>query len=186
MKLKNIVFAILLVIITTLLVSCSQKPATDQETGDGFLVYENRNHGIKINYPADWQKSENYPGVVVIFMSEKESEEDILQDNLVITKQEFPPEQKETLSNITKASIDYIKTFMTDSNITESKELTLAGSPAHKVVYTMRQGIYPFKIMQIWTIKDNKIYVLTYNAEPDTYDTYLPTIQAMVDSFGFI
>ena len=72
---------------------------------------------------------------------------------------------------------------MIDSNST-----TLAGFPAHKIVYT---GIIPssgleVKFMQILTIKDSKSFVITFGTFPTNFSTYLPTIQKMIDSFAFI
>jgi len=39
--------------------------------------------------------------------------------------------------------------------------------------------------MQIWTVKGDNAYLITYKAEPGQYSKYLPTIQKMVDSFQF-
>jgi hypothetical protein len=35
-------------------------------------------------------------------------------------------------------------------------------------------------------IKSDKVYLITYTAEQGKYDTYLPTIQNMINSFEFI
>jgi len=36
---------------------------------------------------------------------------------------------------------------------------------------------------QVWTIKDNKAYVITYTAETSQYSDYLKTAQKMINSF---
>jgi eukaryotic-like serine/threonine-protein kinase len=41
------------------------------------------------------------------------------------------------------------------------------------------------KAMQIWTLRGDKAYLITYKAEPGKYSRYLPIIQKMVDSFQF-
>jgi hypothetical protein len=41
-------------------------------------------------------------------------------------------------------------------------------------------------IMQVLMIKSDKVYLITYTAEQGKYDTYLPTVQKMIDSFEFI
>jgi hypothetical protein len=40
--------------------------------------------------------------------------------------------------------------------------------------------------MQVWTIKADKVYVITYTAQAALYSNYLPMAQKMVDSFVFI
>jgi len=39
------------------------------------------------------------------------------------------------------------------------------------------------KLMQAWTIKNNKAYVITYGGLPGLYSNYLTTVQEMLDSF---
>jgi hypothetical protein len=37
--------------------------------------------------------------------------------------------------------------------------------------------------MQVLSIKEDKVYLITYTAQASRYDHYLPTIQKMIDSF---
>jgi hypothetical protein len=70
-------------------------------------------------------------------------------------------------------------------NIIESKNTTLAGIPAHKVIYNDTLGqLNNFKALQIWTVKNAKAYILTYTATVTNYAHYLPIIQDMINSFS--
>jgi hypothetical protein len=60
---------------------------------------------------------------------------------------------------------------------------TLAGNPAHKIVYKYKKGKDDIKVMETLTVKYNKGYILMYSAEAPKYSDYLPTIQKMMDSF---
>ena len=51
------------------------------------------------------------------------------------------------------------------------------------MVYTNREGEDERKTMQVLSIKEDKVYLITYTAEASRYDRYLPTIQKMIDSF---
>jgi hypothetical protein len=62
---------------------------------------------------------------------------------------------------------------------------TLAGRPAYRHVYTgplptpvPRSG----KVMQYMVVTNSKAYVVTYTAELQKYDKFLPAMQQMVDS----
>jgi eukaryotic-like serine/threonine-protein kinase len=82
--------------------------------------------------------------------------------------------------------INHLKQLFRDFNIAETNTFTLAGSNAYKVVYTFTLDQINYKKMDIWTIKDNKAYIINYLAETGKYTSYLPTIQKMVDSFEII
>lgn len=124
-------------------------------------------------------------GTAAIFLSPHESASDVFRENLNVLVQDISA-QPMTLSEYTDMSVDQISQFITDLDILESGETTLAGNPAHKAVYTGKQGVYDFKWMQVWFIKDNKAYVITYTSEIDTYADYLETVQEMIRSFEII
>jgi hypothetical protein len=57
-------------------------------------------------------------------------------------------------------------------------------SPSYEIVYTYEDSIAgKIKIMELYFLKNNKIYVLSFHSEASNYSKYLPTIQKMVDSF---
>jgi hypothetical protein len=38
--------------------------------------------------------------------------------------------------------------------------------------------------MQVWTLKDDKVYTITYVAEEDDYENDLQIAQRIIESFG--
>jgi serine/threonine-protein kinase len=70
-----------------------------------------------------------------------------------------------------------------NATILESGETTLAGNPAHKAVFTLENAI---KLMQIWTLKGNKAYIISYQASINEYPRNLPTFHEMVESLEII
>ena len=42
------------------------------------------------------------------------------------------------------------------------------------------------KTMQVWTLKDDKVYTITYVAEEDEYENDLQIAQRIIESFGII
>ena len=39
------------------------------------------------------------------------------------------------------------------------------------------------KAIEIWTIQDSKVYIINYVANEKVYDTTLPLVQKMIESF---
>jgi eukaryotic-like serine/threonine-protein kinase len=40
--------------------------------------------------------------------------------------------------------------------------------------------------MQVWSVQNKRVYIITYTALPDSYNSYLPTIKKMIESFETI
>ena len=64
-------------------------------------------------------------------------------------------------------------------------DTTLLDNNAYKLTY-ITEGNVGFQGMEIWTVKENKLYHLKYVAESTKYSIYLPTIQKMIDSLYII
>ncbi|MGK7904897.1 MAG: hypothetical protein AB4352_26525 [Hormoscilla sp.] len=61
----------------------------------------------------------------------------------------------------------------------------MANYPAWQIVFTGNNGKFQFKRRQIWTLKDDRAYVLTYTAPVDDYGEFEETVQDMIKSLEF-
>jgi hypothetical protein len=55
--------------------------------------------------------------------------------------------------------------------------------PAHILNYTLL-GDLKLRVMAIFAIQQDKIYTVTYSAQPEKFDTYLPTVQKIIGSLN--
>jgi hypothetical protein len=148
------------------------------DTMQRFLTYENPIYQIKIQYPVDWEKKDQELGGNNIV-------------KFVLPQHRFPSlflqiedlNSSMPLDEYSHEQINHLRQLFRDINIIETNTTTLAGNNAYKVVYTFTLEQINYKKMDIWTIKDNKAYIINYLAETGQYSSYLPTIQKMVDSF---
>jgi hypothetical protein len=53
----------------------------------------------------------------------------------------------------------------------------------YKLIYTGVEEAVDLQAMLILTIKDDRAYIISYNAEPTKFSYYLPTLEKMIDSF---
>lgn len=90
------------------------------------------------------------------------------------------PLQNMTLDEYTTVQINSIEEQLLESNATT---LTDNNIPAHKIVFINTERL---KTMQIWALKDDKSYTITYVAEESDYFNQLPLVQRMIDSFQII
>jgi serine/threonine-protein kinase len=114
-----------------------------------------------------------------MFKSPKEDPSDIVSESVGISLFAIP---KVELDQFMNGVMNNLKMKNPDLSVIESTPTKLAGKDAHKVVYYLRGK----KHMTIITRKENKAYQVMYAAEPTKYDTYLPIVQKMLDSFKII
>ena len=157
-----------------------ETPTTQPTTS--LSTYDSPAYGIRIKYPAEWTKQEQVMGAVVVFLAPTEGPSDIFQENVNIIVQDLSA-QPMTLDEYTELGLGQIEQFITDANILDSTTATLAGIPGGRLVYTGKQGQYDLKWMQVWTIKNDKAYVISYTAEIGRYSAFLETVEEMIDSF---
>ena len=158
--------------------------ATTTPSND-FLTYKDVTLGIKIDYPAGWIH-ELHAGGLVTFLTSLEGDSNTYPAGLGITVQHLKSKNM-SLSEITKVQIKNLTQSHPDFRLVESTEFKLSGIIANKIVFTATDSMkHERKAMQIWTLKGDKAYLITYKAEPGKYSKYLPTIQRMVDSFQLI
>lgn len=150
-----------------------------------FLTYDSYVYGIRIKYPLDWTKEEQVFGTVVSFSSPIESASDDFSENLNVLVQDLSA-QPITLEEYTRISEEQVEQYITNGKILDTIATTLDGNSAYKLVYTGKQGQYNIKWMQVYTIKDDKAYVITYTAEMDSYSNFLGTAQEMINSFEIV
>lgn len=153
----------------------------------GLITYKNDSYGVNIQYPANWSSN---PG------EGNDNSGDSSTD--IVT---FSP--KDTSSSATfDVSVDKVdssenlKQYVSDSisdnkidlkNYTASEPtlngVTLAGSPAYKVIYSFTDQGENIKGLETGTMVGNKVYFITYENSPSKFDSDLPTVQKMIDSF---
>jgi hypothetical protein len=63
------------------------------------------------------------------------------------------------------------------------RNATLAGSPAYEINFDYSYLDNNKKAIEIWTVKDNKVYIIDYVAHEQAYDISVPVVQKMIESF---
>ena len=172
----------------------NQTKAVDNETSTGFQIYQNHILGIKIGYPDSWYVR-TYPynnaanNTVAGFYSPSNTASEL--GNISGVSGHFVPyvdifvfdSKNMSLDKIIKGRINRIQN--TSDFLIDSKPITLRGNnSAHMLVYSTTTGSdESFKKMQVYTISDNKVYLITFTAQEALFSNYLPKILKMIDSF---
>jgi hypothetical protein len=165
-----------------------------------FLTHTNETYGISIQYPQDWTIKDNYrlnpddPYITVASFFAPPGE------NLTLPREEVSvyidtKQYKTTLE-------DYLEQPVILNNntlaggwenlqiIKAEQNSTLAERTAYKVALTYKDQISGGSIdrylLDTGTPIEDKMYVISYWAHPQTYSKQQPTVQKMIDSFEIL
>lgn len=146
-----------------------------------FLTYDDLITGFSIKYPPDWERAQHIDKSIT-FIVPKESNSDTFPAGLGIIFKEVASNM--SLSFISQTQLNTLKNLYPDINILESSDITFAGHPAHKIIFTATDStLHLRKAMQIWFKDDTKAYLITYKADVEKFPQYLPTIEKMLNTF---
>ena len=147
--------------------------------------YENTKAGVRLTYPKGWIKSENVPGALVAFGVPEEKANLDMVENVMVVVQKLPPEVP-TLEKYTTMYEAQRKKDPVGTQTIVSKETMLGGLPAQLIVCLSKKGGLDVEFLQVWTVKDNKAYLLTYGAVRDKYANFLKEAEGIIASLKFI
>jgi hypothetical protein len=164
--------------------------ATQQsQTELPFKTYTNPIYKLSLTYPVNWKTSRPQTFEAgrygfESFSSPYRNTSQTIPAQVLLSIMNFSHNipLKEFTNNYTKELMK-----LEDFKLLKSNSTLLAQEPADAIIYkyTESETGDPVRIMDIWTVKDDKAYILTYGAEPSDYDSYLPIAEKMISSFKF-
>jgi hypothetical protein len=149
-----------------------------QETRD--LIFDDPTSGIKLQYPSSWTKVQlgqpprHNVDLVGAFLHQGNKNTSSIS-RIGIATQELRP-QDTKLEQYTINQLNAIKRV--NATGLEDHETKIVGNPAHDAVFTINGT----KVMQIWTLKGDKAYIVAFQARPNEYAFNLATFQKIVNS----
>jgi eukaryotic-like serine/threonine-protein kinase len=150
-----------------------------------YISYKNQDYGVKINYPKTWQVQTRDDFLIsgFIFISPLENSQDSFQENVSVFVENLVSDT--SLNEYTTESIAEIKQF-SDPNITNAKLTTLGSYEGRSVIYQGKDRGIVVKRMQIWMVFDSRAYTITYTAQPEHYEKFLPIVKRITNSFDLL
>jgi hypothetical protein len=201
----DLVFSSIILVITiqaTLLHSTAMFQASNYNDHES---YANSRLKFKFEYPSDWEIQEldagalsNMKGLVSL-VPPKDIHElqagDVVETPTISIIAERIRFQNITVDELSRLQSDNIRYMFSDFdfNFENTTEIAIGNNTAIKSVYTV---VDPFTTngdspgikngMDIWTIRGDTVYIISYLGERDQYFRYLPEVQSIINSFRFI
>jgi hypothetical protein len=168
-----------------------------------FLTYANDILGIKMQYPSNWSAREyEYNNtamtssvVIATFYSPSKTASEL--GNISGVSGDFVPymdifvftvsSKEKSLGKIVNETINkFLKNSDTAIN-NESKPFTLkTKQPAYMLDYNATISGASFRKMQLWTIFDSKVCVVTFTSQQALFSNYMPIVKKMFSSLEIV
>ncbi|MBW4642995.1 MAG: protein kinase [Goleter apudmare HA4340-LM2] len=166
------------IILATIIIFASKyiSPATD------LLVYGNSTYGIKIKYPQDWERQDInniITGEVVTFLPPKVVGNNQFQEKVTISVENFTGTLEESSQSFRKE----ISNNLSAAKLIDEQSVTLANKQGKQLIFTGKMGTDSLKSWQIWTLKNDKAYIIIYTANIEDYEKFIPVAEQVVKSF---
>ncbi len=161
----------------------TEQTGQSESIDENTKSYSNPNFGFKVNYPTDWQFKEfedQLLGKGVYFTSTDE----YVAENIVIQIQDLSS-QPMTLEEYNELSLNQAPQLVEEFELNSESDYTISGYDAKRIIYTGIQNELNMKWMTTYTIKDNNAYVIAYTGLTDSYDSYIPIANQIINSFQF-
>jgi eukaryotic-like serine/threonine-protein kinase len=146
-----------------------------QTDENNFVPYSNPTFGIRTEYPVNWGRLD------LSFLQNDSADIDFypLDDASGSKHVRIQIEAVQSAQDMTLEQYSEAKINSTEGQILESNSTTLADLPAHEIVFT-NAGLQK---IQVWTIKDDRIFTITYEADEEDFQNDLLVAERMIESF---
>lgn len=131
---------------------------------------------ISFDYPAAWTEDATGTDTLVVLTAPNG------RDNMNVISVDLSPSPM-TLEEFSDLSIEGIEQAIPGYSYVRDGGTTMAGLPAHEIVFTATKDGEVLKFWQVWTIAGNTAYALTFTAAEDNFGNLKPKVQGIVDSF---
>jgi hypothetical protein len=150
------------------------------ESTNNFKPYEDSLYKFQLTYPHNWEV-QNISDVVsgdilqVILSSDR--------DVVVSLNIRDIADQNMTLEEFRKLLPEKFHNFWSDFKIINQEErTTLSNRPSYKIVFSVNKGGKVYQKASVFTLKNNKAYIITYSASEELFSKYEPVANQIINS----
>ncbi len=144
------------------------------------LEYTDESSGVKLRYPKDWTTVSGVDGIVVGFLAPSVDPWDsfLANVNVIVEDLSYDPMTLDEYADYGLYQLDLAGFY-----VPHMEETMVAGCPAYRVLYEAYDETMGLKWLQVWTVRDNRAYVITYTAKQDQFRDHLSDVENMIESF---
>ena len=173
-----------------------------------FSIYNEPDIGVKFLYPSGWEPIikrvlDNSTIIEILFpnMTSSDNRNNASSGHwhrpttsfIVLSIENASSNSSDSnltsaLNSLTKRNLALANQTLPNFQLIESEATTFARNPSHRIVYSFTElsiltpSAFQFQSMNIWTIKGDKVYTISYSQPKEEYPTYLGVVQQIIES----
>ncbi|WP_458747282.1 PsbP-related protein [Candidatus Nitrosocosmicus sp. T] len=156
-----------------------------ESQSQSMLTHTDNKFYFTVTYPSNWEKSVKLNNEI-IFIAPKDKDSVSSPAGLVV-KVVPTPGKNISADSASKQLVSQIQKEHKDFKLETSETSTVDGKKAVKVIFTATDSkLQNRKAIQIVFSNYENIYILTYKASLDKYNTFENTANDMIKSFKFL
>ncbi len=153
--------------------------------GQSMLTYTDNKFHFKIDYPLNWEKSVKINNEIILIAPK--DQDSVSSPAGLVVKVVPTPGKNISADSASKEITSQIQKEHKDFKLETSDTLTVDGKKTAKVVFTATDSkLQNRKANQIVVSNYENIYIITYKASLDKYNTFENTANDMIRSFKFL
>ena len=153
--------------------------------GQSMLTFTDNKFHFSIDYPINWEKSVKLNNEIILIAPK--DQDSVSSPAGLVVKVVPTPGKNISADSASKEIISQIQKEHKDFKLETSDTLTVDGKKAAKVVFTATDSkLQNRKANQIVVSNYENIYIITYKASLDKYNTFENTANDMIHSFKFL
>lgn len=167
--------SLVLLILFIALTGCNETDTVSYKSEKGFSFL----------YSKEQWSLEEEPDVLLLFSKTISSADFRTNVNILVQDLSIQPMGLQDYHSLTRQQI--MQASGKDT-VESEKDVKISGIPAKEIIYTISQDIdkgnyLELKIKQVYLIKDNKAYLITYTSKPNDFDTFLEAANMVFETF---
>lgn len=159
---------------------------TQRNAYENFIAYDNNNYQFSLKYPQDWLRKDlddPITGEVVVITSPLENNTDPFAEKISIAV-EFLPQKSTNLEEYSQTVIERVQQDKANNlEVYQQRKTRINQAPARLIVYSRQEKGLRLRQMEVFTIKNNRVYIAIYTAERVKYSKFLETAEKIIDSW---
>ena len=150
-----------------------------------FVEYTNDNYNLSFKYPQDWSLEEledPITGEIAVLSAPLEDGFDLFQEKIYLSVDELP-EEVNSLDLYSQTMFKKIQSQLApNTTIYQGNIDKVDENEARSLVYVRKEGTRSLQQMEIFTVKGNRAYIITYIAEDIKYQEFLKITKKILGS----
>lgn len=170
-------FMILLIISSTII----EESTSNIENNNNITKKLFKGKNFFFDYPSNWKieqiNDQKFYGVSLSPSYSKDG----FTDNLIIVIEKLPVSMN--LSGYSDVAKKILEKNLRKYKLIDSNLMNLSNQKAERILFTHELGGKTYQVLQVWTILDKNVYLISFGTVPSKYTSYISFLRELLESF---